>query len=247
MKLDEMKPVEWSSPVEQKTRPTSDPTQKMPPRDSQTESEVTQNLEVEAIDIETFHGLTPEDLTPNARIAMMQLMEEIGQLRQELSRNRKRIAYLSNLADHDELSTALNRRAFLRELGHAQILAREYGALNTLLFVTVRNLKDINEIHGHAIGDAVVEHVAETLVHHTDKANVIGRLGGAEFAVVLVGSNVDKSEEMAVLVGKLLSNQPFIDGNMRIPLEADVAVHALEVDEEADAALAGDDRDHPTV
>ena len=34
---------------------------------------------------------------------------------------------------------------------------------------------------------------------------------------------------------------------MRIPLEADVAVHAREVDEEADAALAGDDRDHPTV
>ena len=120
--------------MERKTRPTSDPTQKMPPRDSQTESEVTQNFEVEAIDTETFHGLTPEDLTLNARIAMMQLMEEIGQLRQEISRNRKRIAYLSNLADHDELSTALNRRAFLRELGHAQILAREYGALNTLLF-----------------------------------------------------------------------------------------------------------------
>ena len=247
MKLDEMKPVERSSPVERKTRPASDPTQKMPPRDSQTESEITQNPEVEAIDIESFHGLTPKDLTPNARIAMMQLMEEIGQLRQELSRNRKRIAYLSNLSDHDELSTALNRRAFLRELGHAQILAREYGALNTLLFVTVRNLKDINEIHGHAIGDAVVEHVAEKLVHHTDKADVIGRLGGAEFAVVLVGSNVDKSEERAVWVEKLLSNQPFIDGDMRIPLEADVAVHALEVDEEADAALAGDDRDHPTV
>ncbi len=247
MKVDEMKPVERSSPVERKTRPTSDPAQKMPPRDSQTESEVTQNPEGEAIDIESFHGLTPEDLTPNARIAMMQLMEEIGQLRQELSRNRKSIAYLSNLADHDELSTALNRRAFLHELRYAQILARKYGALNTLLFVTVRNLKDINEIYGHAIGDAVVEHVAETLVHHTNKADVIGRLGGAEFAVVLVASNVDKSEERAVWVEKLLSNQPFIDGDMRIPLEADVAVHALEVDEEADATLAGDDRDHPTV
>ena len=247
MKVDEMKPVERSSPVERKTRPTSDPAQKMPPRDSQTESEVTQNPEGEAIDIESFHGLTPEDLTPNARIAMMQLMEEIGQLRQELSRNRKSIAYLSNLADHDELSTALNRCAFLHELRHAQILARKYGALNTLLFGTVRNLKDINEIYGHAIGDAVVEHVAETLVHHTNKADVIGRLGGAEFAVVLVASNVDKSEERAVWVEKLLSNQPFIDGDMRIPLEADVAVHALEVDEEADATLAGDDRDHPTV
>ncbi len=84
---------------------------------------------------------------------MMTLIAEIGQLRQELNRGRKRIAYLSNLADHDDLSTVLNRRAFLREPGHAQVLAREYGALNTLLFVTIRNLGDVNEEFGHAARD----------------------------------------------------------------------------------------------
>ena len=78
MKVDEMKSVERSSPVERKTRPTSDPARKMPSRYSEAEGEFTQNPEGEAIDIESFHGLTPEDLTPNARIAMMQLMEEIG-------------------------------------------------------------------------------------------------------------------------------------------------------------------------
>jgi diguanylate cyclase (GGDEF)-like protein len=247
MKVDEMKSVERSSLVERKSRLTSDLAREMPPRDRETVDKDAQIPEGDAIDIETFQGLTPEDLTPNARIVMMQLIEEIGQLRQEFSRNRKRIAYLSNLADHDELSTALNRRAFLRELEHAQILAREYSALNTLLFVTLRNFKDINEMHGHATGDAVAEHVAELLVHHTGKADVIGRLGGAEFAVVLVGSNVEKSEEKAVWVETLLSNRPFVDGDMRIQLEADVAVHALEVDEEADAALTVDDWDHPTV
>jgi diguanylate cyclase (GGDEF)-like protein len=240
MKVSAMKSVEPSSPVEQKNELISDSTQNTPPRASEIDVEDTQIPEGVAIDIESFHGLTPEDLTPNSRIAMMQLMEEIRQLHQELSRNRKHIAYLSNLVDHDKLSTVLNRHTFLRELGHAQILARKYGALNTLLFVTVRNLKGINEIHGHATGDAVVEHVSETLARNTGKTDVIGRLGSAEFAVVLVGSNVEKSGEKAVWIEKLLSSRPFVDSGMIIQLEADVVVHALEVDEEADEALTGE-------
>ena len=52
---------------------------------------------------------------------MMQLIEEIGRLRQELTRQRKRIAFLSNRANHDELSTAPNRRDFMRELAHARV------------------------------------------------------------------------------------------------------------------------------
>jgi diguanylate cyclase (GGDEF)-like protein len=247
MKVDEMKLVEWSSPVDRKTWPTSDSARETLTRDRETDGEDTQIPEGDTIDIESLRGLTPEDLTPNVRIAMMQLVEEITLLRHELSRNRKRIAYLSDMVDHDELSTVLNRRTFLRELGHAQLLAREYGALNTLLFLTVRNLKDINEIHGHATGNAVVEHVSETLMNHTGKADVVGRLGGAKFAVVLVGSNVEKSGEKAVWVKKLLSNCPFVDGDMRIQLEVDVVLHALEVDEEADGGLTGDNRDHPAV
>jgi diguanylate cyclase (GGDEF)-like protein len=247
MKMNESKFVERSSPVEQKTRLTSDSTRKTLASHREINGDDTQIPEGDEIDIESLHGLTPEDLSPNARIVMMQFMEEIKRLRQELSRNRKRIAYLSNLMDHDELSTALNRSTFLRELRNVQILAWEYGALNTVLFVTVRNLKDINEIYGHATSDAVVEHVSETLVYNTGKADVIGRLGGAEFAVVLVGSNLEKSGEKAVWVEKLLSNRPFINGDMSIQLEADVVVHALEVDEEADAALTGKDWNHLAV
>ncbi|MEC7574578.1 MAG: diguanylate cyclase [Pseudomonadota bacterium] len=60
------------------------------------------------------------------------------------------MAFISNLADHDELSKALNRRAFMRELA--------------LLFVSIENLKDINDRHGHAVGDAMVEHSADVML-----------------------------------------------------------------------------------
>ena len=91
---------------------------------------------MEPVDITAFHGLDQDDLTEKVRIAVMQLIEEIGQLRQELTCQRKRIAFLSNLADHDDLSTALNQRVYAPS-SRAQILARKHGAENALLFVSI--------------------------------------------------------------------------------------------------------------
>lgn len=171
---------------------------------------------------------------------MMRLIEEIGQLRQELTRQRKRIA---NLTDHDELSTAVNRRAFMRELAHAQILAREHGAENALLFVTIDNLKDINDHYGHAVGDTMVEHSADVMLHHLGKADVVGRSGGAEFAIVLVDAGEAEAAEKAVWLGKLLMNQPLIQGELEVPQVVSIAAHPLDPAEKPEAALATSDRD----
>ncbi|MEL0112785.1 MAG: GGDEF domain-containing protein, partial [Rickettsiales bacterium] len=197
----------------------------------------------EAVDIAAFHGLNQDDLTEKARIAMMELITEIGELRQELARNRKRIAYLSNLADHDDLSTALNRRAFLRELSHAQVLARDYGAVNALLFVTVENLKEINEGYGHQAGDEMIEHVAAVMLRHLGKADVVGRLGGAEFAVVLVGHDTGRAHDTADGLKKYIEGQPLMDGGIEVPAVVGVSVHGLDPDEDAEDALMARERD----
>ncbi len=160
-----------------------------------------------------------------------------------MARNRKRIAYLSNLADHDDLSTALNRRAFLRELSHAQVLARDYGAVNALLFVTVENLKEINERYGHQAGDEMIEHVAAVMLRHLGKADVVGRLGGAEFAVVLVGHDTGRARDTADRLKKYVEGQPLMDGGTEVPAVVGVSVHGLDPDEDAEDALMARERD----
>ena len=243
MKVEETKPILPTQEVRRNSEQQVTSGHQRKSDDTIDGDEAATSLHQDEIEIAAFRGLSPKDLTENARVAMMTLIAEIGQLRQELSRGRKRIAYLSNLADHDDLSTALNRRAFLRELGHAQILAREYGALNTLLFITVENLGEINDEFGHAAGDSVVEHVAETLLRYIGKADVLGRLGGAEFALVLVGRDVDASREKAEWIEKLLCQHPYIEGERTISLQASVAVHPLAADEDAESALLAADRD----
>ncbi|MED5574491.1 MAG: GGDEF domain-containing protein, partial [Pseudomonadota bacterium] len=131
--------------------------------------------------------------------------------------------------DHDELSKALNRRAFMRELA--------------LFFVSIENLKDINDRYGHGVGDAMVEHSADVMLYHLGKADVVGRLGGAEFAIVLVGAGEAVASEKAVWLGKLLMNQLLIQGGLEVPQVVSIAARPLDPTEEPEAALATSDRD----
>jgi diguanylate cyclase (GGDEF)-like protein len=243
MKVDETKPIERSPPVRHRPQPGELPDRTAQSGADERPDSRDADAADEAVDIAAFHGLNQDDLTEKARIAMMELIAEIGELRQELARNRKRIAYLSNLADHDDLSTALNRRAFLRELSHAQVLARDYGAVNALLFVTVENLKEINERYGHQAGDEMIEHVAAVMLRHLGKADVVGRLGGAEFAVVLVGHDTGRAHDTADGLKKYVEGQPLMDGGIEVPAVVGVSVHGLDPDEDAEDALMARERD----
>jgi len=243
MKVDETKPIERSPPVRHRPQPGELPDRTGKDGTGDRPDSRDTAAADEAVDIAAFHGLNQDDLTEKARIAMMELITEIGELRQELARNRKRIAYLSNLADHDDLSTALNRRAFLRELSHAQVLARDYGAVNALLFVTVENLKEINEGYGHQAGDEMIEHVAAVMLRQLGKADVVGRLGGAEFAVVLVGHDTGRARDTADRLKKYVEGQPLMDGGTEVPAVVGVSVHGLDPDEDAEDALMARERD----
>jgi len=93
----------------------------------------------------------------------------------------KRLRYQ---ADRDPLTGALNRRAFDALL--AQALA-EANARVTLAFIDIDGFKDINDFYGHATGDAVLIETTHRLSRVLRDGDALGRMGGDEFAVALVG------------------------------------------------------------
>ena len=97
--------------------------------------------------------------------------------------------------------------------------------------------------HAHGAGDAMVEHSADVMLYHLGKADVVGRLGGAEFAIVLVGAGEAVASEKAVWLGKLLMNQLLIQGGLEVPQVVSIAARPLDPTEEPEAALAKSDRD----
>jgi diguanylate cyclase (GGDEF)-like protein len=92
---------------------------------------------------------------------------------------------LERLASLDPLTGLLNARAF-RAQGEACIASmRRSGLPCAVLFIDLDHFKSINDRHGHAAGDEVLRAVAELLQARLRRSDLLGRIGGEEFAVVL--------------------------------------------------------------
>ncbi len=104
---------------------------------------------------------------------------------------------LRHLADHDPLTGLVNRRGFGRELRqHLSRLAR-YGANGALLMVDLDNFKGYNDAHGHAGGDVLLQAVANALSGRLRAGDVLGRIGGDEFSVLLPEVSPEEAEVVA--------------------------------------------------
>jgi diguanylate cyclase (GGDEF)-like protein len=113
------------------------------------------------------------------------LAAEVGRLEAELDAMRRRLAEVEAIAERDPLTGVLNRRGFERELVRAAAYLSRYPASARLVYVDLDRFKPINDVHGHAAGDALLAAVAETLTRQVRASDSVARLGGDEFAVLL--------------------------------------------------------------
>jgi len=110
--------------------------------------------------------------------------EQIKAQMVELERSR---AALREEATHDPLTGLANRRLFYDRLQQAIRHAHRYGGKMCILYVDMDRFKDINDQHGHHVGDAVLTEVAKRLTSSIRDSDTVARLGGDEFAVLLEG------------------------------------------------------------
>ena len=108
----------------------------------------------------------------------------IAELTAALRDAEARIRYLENLAHIDELTGVLNCRGFLRELSRAASYAQRYAIPVTLVLLDLDGFKEINDRHGHPVGDAVLIQVARAMVSSVRGSDVVARIGGDEFALI---------------------------------------------------------------
>ncbi|MEM9989970.1 MAG: GGDEF domain-containing protein, partial [Pseudomonadota bacterium] len=92
---------------------------------------------------------------------------------------------LYDLAMTDPLTTALNRRAFFRFSEKEVRRANRHGLELSVLMLDIDHFKQVNDVHGHNAGDEVLKKLIQTLVKGVREEDLIGRLGGEEFALVL--------------------------------------------------------------
>ncbi|HEY5796771.1 MAG TPA: GGDEF domain-containing protein [Bosea sp. (in: a-proteobacteria)] len=106
-------------------------------------------------------------------------------LERSLRKAERQLQSLRSLAYHDELCGIYNRRAFNDELQRLSDMAQRYGGEAAIVMIDVDNLKTINDRHGHAVGDIALVAVAQVLKSSIRSSDVLARIGGDEFAVIL--------------------------------------------------------------
>lgn len=110
----------------------------------------------------------------------------------DMSRHKARQQALQDVASHDSLTGADSRGAFLEKL-EAEILRARHGARSCLLLIDIDHFKAVNDRYGHGAGDRVLSAFVERLRPGLRGIDSIGRLGGEEFAILLVDSDIDRA------------------------------------------------------
>ena len=118
-------------------------------------------------------------------VPLARAKRQVSALKAELAAAQARIDELQAWADTDFLLNIYNRRGFERELDRSVAYIRRYKATGALIVLDVDRLKPINDTFGHAAGDVVLKGVVAVLMRHVRSSDVVGRLGGDEFGLLL--------------------------------------------------------------
>jgi diguanylate cyclase (GGDEF)-like protein len=156
------------------------------------------------------------------------------------ARDRAR-ADLAEQATHDPLTGLLNRRALQRHLDNA--LTRLHGDQQpfAVVYIDLDAFKAINDEHGHDAGDQVLIDVAHRIVGACDDDDVVGRIGGDEFAVLLAHGDSPAAAE-AVARRMLASIKQPCSNGAAISASIGIAMATPFVTNSTDALLAEADR-----
>ncbi|HEY3950241.1 diguanylate cyclase [Phenylobacterium sp.] len=196
----------------------------------------------EPVDSAAFLGIAEVEMTPAVKAAIQALLSEIDDLRGEVGRLKRRLTEAEDLADRDALTPLLNRRAFVRELGRIKTFAQRYGSPASLVYIDLDDLKGVNDRLGHAAGDAALKAVAERLTAQVRESDIVGRMGGDEFAVILVQADQQTAEAKAAALARAIEAEPLKFGEWSAPLHISWGVREITAEAEPEALVSQADQ-----
>ena len=135
------------------------------------------------------------------------------------------------LAETDALTGAANRRAFMQRLEIETEQARRHGSAVSVVMLDLDHFKLVNDTHGHAIGDRVLIEAVKAVQHCLRDRDLLGRLGGEEFAVVLHDTTVEHALIAAERIRAAIEAlQIRNDAGAAVPVTTSLGVSAAAVD-----------------
>ncbi len=167
-----------------------------------------------------------------------QLADENDGLKAALENLRARLEELERLADTDTLLPLPNRRAFLRELERVLHQAARHKTPAAVLYVDVNGLKAINDCHGHQAGDAVLLHVARVLKASLRAGDMVARIGGDEFGLILDHLDEKAARAKGDVLATTVAAEPVDLGRASIRVSVTAGLTMVRAGDDVETVLA---------
>lgn len=160
------------------------------------------------------------------------LLAEKEALRQQIEEE------IHSLAFYDPLTRLPNRRLLLDRVQQLQAAGLRHGRCSALLFLDLDGFKQVNDIHGHEVGDQLLQEVAARLSACVREEDTVARLGGDEFVVMLSELGADPEEavrQAQVVAGKFLValSKEYVLGPVRCRCSASIGITLFGHQQEA--------------
>jgi two-component system, cell cycle response regulator len=116
---------------------------------------------------------------------------------------------LRHLAETDPLTNCFNRRALMQKLEQEMDRAARYATMLTGMMIDIDNFKQINDTHGHLVGDRVLKQLSSLLKREQRSVDIVARYGGEEFVVLLPETTSAESRNFAERILRRVATHDF--------------------------------------
>ncbi len=161
----------------------------------------------------------------------------------DISERKENERKLERLATTDPLTELCNRRAFIERLHKEQRLSQRLRHESALMMIDFDHFKQINDHYGHQAGDDVLKHFARLASDCLRETDLLGRLGGEEFALLLPGTDLQGAQHLAERIRLCLEQHPTQTEGLQIPMTLSIGLTLLHNDDpDTSAALSRADK-----
>jgi diguanylate cyclase (GGDEF)-like protein len=153
---------------------------------------------------------------------------------------------MRELATYDSMTNLYNRGACLLALENTMHQMKRMQTDLVILYIDIDHFKNINDTHGHDIGDMVIKHFANYLKTTLRDSDIIGRIGGEEFLVGLSGLGVENGRIVAEKLRKGIENNIIVLDDKKIQITISIGmslyhygedINSMKILKQADIAL----------
>ena len=176
-------------------------------------------------------GLEARDVSESGIAVLERLSGELAELKAKLEA-------AEALADRDTLAPVFNRRAFLRELHRTMSEVERYKTPAAVIYIDLDGFKAVNDEYGHSAGDAVLRHVGLLLMDSVRESDVVGRLGGDEFGIILNRATAEEAATKAASLSDKINSSAILYAGVPHRIRASVGVHPIALAEDPETAIA---------